>query len=498
MPPYRKKNTDNSKPYASIIEKSPIGFALMDESGRIIEWTPAQEALLGVKHDKALFKAVWEVFHQEELKPKIDQLLNNEEMEQFIFESKHSLPNGKIIFLKSYFYKMNLKGQLFIGNYNIDITESKKTSSILRESEEKLRAILDNSDQVFILVDTDLRILDYNTIAKQFVKTIFREELKKKQYLTFNHQAEDFIDNIKRSLKGKNISNEKCFKLASKSEYWMEYRISPVFDSNKNISGAFFNAFEINKTKKAEREIKNALDKEIELNELKSHFISTVSHEFRTPLANIILNTQLIEKKSLLYKDNKIAKGFKRIYNSIEYLVNMLNEISLISKDQSAKLNFNPSTIDIDGLIHEIIEQIKSLKSDNERIHFTNKIKDLNHVMADKDLLSHIFQNLINNAIRYSASEKPVTCILDKEKEGYFSFTVIDQGIGIPEEDIKYIGEPYHRGANVGNIKGTGLGMSIVKRCLALHKGDMEIQSEVNKGTAIKVIFPVNPHSKNK
>ncbi len=501
----RQRLEKNEEKFRNIIAKSPIGFVLVDETGKIIEWNEAQAELTGIKPVEALEKYFWEIvdaFHPDENKDEIRQRLRditrtlllpslgNGQKSEITRERKIKFIDGHEKYLQSLFFAIPAPGGVFIANYNMDITESKNTSEAIRNSEAISRAFINNSEQVFILLNNQLEILDYNRITREFGKAIFHKTIKKK--VSFASNKTPFREEMEQALKGRKVTGEFTINING-NEQWMEFCVTPVYLQASKIFGIVFNAFDITNTKKAEIEVKKTLDKEKELNNLKSQFISTVSHEFRTPLANIILNTQLIEKISLLNKNEKIGKSFSRIYNSIEYLVNMLNEVSLISKDQSGKLIFTPSSVNPEELCLDIIEQVKSLQENPGRIKWQNNAPGVKKAFLDKDLFSHIFNNLLNNAIKFSPKDKPVSCTLDKPTNHSIQLTVKDEGIGIPKNEMKYIYEPYHRGTNVGNIKGTGLGLSIVNRCIELHDGKIEIKSKPDQGTTARVSFPLKP-----
>lgn len=238
------------------------------------------------------------------------------------------------------------------------------------------------------------------------------------------------------------------------------------------------------------------IEKEKELNLLKNRFISVISHEFRTPLTGIKSGVQLFERYGDTWDKEKKQKFFDTIYNSIRFTSMLLDDISIIGKDENGKMNYAPALCSIEEICHQALDDIRAVFGESVVIHFSSKPETIK-TLADETLLRHILNNLLSNAVKYTGDLKQIdftATIENKEESGGKSqiivFTITDNGIGIPEEDIKYIFEPFHRASNAEPIKGTGLGLSIVKRCVEMHGGSIEIKSILNKGTTIVVKIP--------
>jgi len=241
--------------------------------------------------------------------------------------------------------------------------------------------------------------------------------------------------------------------------------------------------------KEAETALHHMIEKEAELNRLKTQFITTVSHEFRTPLAAISSNIQLIELYADKWPKEKKEESYLRIQKAIKELIALLNDLSAIAKDQSGKLKINLTTFGLAAFCQELIKDTAALFETNVNIRFDFN-SGVTQVVMDKDLLRHIFINLLSNAVKFSDPGEPVTFEVSDTKEGRLLFKIEDKGIGIPTEDSENIYEPFHRGNNVAAFPGTGLGLSIVKRCIEMHQGSLQIQSELKKGTTVTVILP--------
>jgi signal transduction histidine kinase len=235
-------------------------------------------------------------------------------------------------------------------------------------------------------------------------------------------------------------------------------------------------------------ERQKVIEKEKELNLIKNRFISVISHEFRTPLTGIKSSVQLFERYGDKWDTEKKQKFFNTIYNSIRFTNLLLDDISIIGQDESGKMSYNPSLCAIEEVCQQAFDDIKAVFGKSIMINFWAKPGSIK-TLADETLLRHILNNILSNAVKYSGNEKQIdfSVIIDNDK---IIFTITDHGIGIPEEDLKYIFEPFHRASNAELIKGTGLGLSIVKRCVELHEGSIEIKSAIDKGTTVIVKIP--------
>lgn len=245
---------------------------------------------------------------------------------------------------------------------------------------------------------------------------------------------------------------------------------------------------EIQKQKEYEMMLKMALEKEQELNELKTRFISTISHEFRTPLTSIFSSTELIERKAKGSQEIKYFDYINRIKKSVDYLTKLLDEVIVINKAESGKLNFEPETMDLKEFCEEIVEEaeitFKELHNFIRNYNLDNK-----KYLLDRKLLKFIVSNLISNACKYSPNGGNIELNVSSDETDLI-IKIKDEGIGIPEEDREHIFEPFNRSKNSINIPGTGLGLSIVKRSVDLHNGEISFTSDVGNGTQFIVKIP--------
>jgi signal transduction histidine kinase len=238
----------------------------------------------------------------------------------------------------------------------------------------------------------------------------------------------------------------------------------------------------------AKEEVSLSLEKEKELGQLKSRFVSMASHEFRTPLSAIQLSTVLIEKYSAQQGNANIAKHIAKIKNAVNNLTGILNDFLSLEKLEAGKVEPVYEDFDIVKFSEEIIEEMQMVAKQNQMIVFQHTGIERT-VKLDQGLLKNCIINLIGNAIKYSGENTFIefnTEIADKQ----LVITVKDNGIGIPENDQKHLFEAFFRAHNTGNIPGTGLGLNIVTRYANLMNGKIKFQSTVNKGTSFTISFP--------
>ena len=246
--------------------------------------------------------------------------------------------------------------------------------------------------------------------------------------------------------------------------------------------------------REAKEEVSISLEKEKELNQMKSRFVSMASHEFRTPLSSVQLSTSLIEKYAEPYDNINIAKHVNKIKNAVGNLTNILNDFLSMERLEAGRVEPTMETFDLVKLSEEITEEMQVLaKQDQSIIYQHTGLKS--SVNLDQNLLKNCLINLIGNAIKYSGENTFIefnTEITDDQ----CILMIIDNGIGIPESDQAQLFEPFFRAHNTGNIPGTGLGLNIVLRYATLMNGTLKFESTINQGTKFTLSFKMNEQNK--
>jgi len=222
-------------------------------------------------------------------------------------------------------------------------------------------------------------------------------------------------------------------------------------------------------------------------NELKSRFVSMVSHEFRNPLNVISVSAQILERSGDKWSIEKQKEFLQRIQTASRKMTNMLDDVLLIGKASVGKQDFNPAPHELTKFCSELVTEIQLGSRNTHKIVFTSQEQYI--VDVDEKLLRQILNNLLSNAVKYSPQASTIHFELAYQA-GEVIFKIKDQGIGIPLEDQKQLFESFHRANNVGNIPGTGLGLAIVKQSVDLHGGKIAVESEVGLGTTFTVTLP--------
>ncbi len=259
----------------------------------------------------------------------------------------------------------------------------------------------------------------------------------------------------------------------------------------KQIFNCVYIGRDITIRKKAEAEIRQALEKEQELRALKSSFISMASHEFRNPLSGILVCADVLIKTSEKLDLEESQFYLNLIKESALNMQYLLEDVLVLSKTESAQQKLDLQSFSLAGFCHQVIEAL-AISYQNRVINLIVTNNNL-EICADQKLLWHILNNLLSNALKYSADDKAVDLEV-VQQENTIILEIRDRGIGIPPEAQKNLFESFYRAGNVGDIPGTGLGLAIVKRAIDLHQGTISVESKPELGTNIKVGLPINPN----
>lgn len=235
-------------------------------------------------------------------------------------------------------------------------------------------------------------------------------------------------------------------------------------------------------------ELSEAFDKERQLNEIKSRFVSMASHEFRTPLSTVLSSASLLAKYTASEDQDKRNRHIEKIKGSVRHLNELLEDFLSLGKLDEGKVDINVHELNLQELVQETIEELKGLANKEQVVYlqYTGSVI----IESDKKLVKNVLINLISNAIKFSTAEKPIfiNCTIDEKSA---TISIKDEGIGISEEDKEHLFTSFYRAKNATNIQGTGLGLHIVKRYLELLHGEISLESELNKGTIITFNIPV-------
>lgn len=384
----------------------------------------------------------------------------------------------------------------YIGIQN-DITERKQ----LEDERNYLSKIFDDSlNEIYVFDKKTLKFINVNYGARKNMGYTL-DELKE---MTPVDILPDFTNKKFKNLLGslvKNIDQKIEFEAIHQRKNGSTY---PVF---VNVEMAVFGDREVfiaiilditeqrNYTKELEdtvalrtAQLEKALEKEKELNQLKTKFLTLVSHEFKTPLSTILTSTILLSKYSSQIQEEKRDKHIKTIKDKVEYLDNILNDFLSIEKLETGKVNYKISTFMLSKVLNEVIYNANMILKTGQQIKYPENIEDIS-LTQDQKIIELALSNLVHNAIKYS-SEHTVVDIDIKQGASDTTFVIKDCGIGIPEKDQKNIFNRYFRAENAITIQGTGIGLNIIKSHIENLGGAISFKSKENEGSSFKFSIP--------
>lgn len=377
--------------------------------------------------------------------------------------------------------------------------EMQATLTQLGESRQKLQGIVDTALDAVIRVDSGGFIVGWNTQAQMIFGWSAQEAVGRSLHTTIiPHQHRDaHLEGMARYMSGapSRVIDRRIEITAlhqSGREFPIELAITRVSldDPSKFEFCSFIR--DITQRRLAEEEIQTSLEKQKELNQLKSRFVSMASHEFRTPLATILSSTELLSHYYDRLPVHERTGLFDSIWVAVKRMTKMLEDILVIGKDEEERLECKPALVAVDALCKSIVQDLRTeLDNAGSLQHSMTFSPCGQEVQAylDEKLMRHIFGNLLSNAVKYSPGGGEIRFEVACDATG-FVFKVIDAGIGIPEADLPRLFESFHRATNVGNIPGTGLGLAIVKRSVELHGGTIAVRSQLGRGTEFRVCLP--------
>ena len=265
--------------------------------------------------------------------------------------------------------------------------------------------------------------------------------------------------------------------------------INQLLNINKKLE------FEIQERKSAEdalrekeKALRKAYEREKELNNLKSRFVSMASHEFRTPLSTILSSAELIEAYNEMGQDAKRVKHILRIRSAVNNLTSILNDFLSLSKLEEGKVISQPMEFVLNDFCDDLLEDILPLLKPGQKVITSEEIRNT-VIFLDHKILKNILLNLFSNAIKYSEQDKSIYFEFFMDDK-MLHFSIRDEGIGIPAEEHEYLFTRFFRAHNVENIQGTGLGLNIVKRYLELMEGIIQFESTLGVGTRFQISLP--------
>lgn len=278
----------------------------------------------------------------------------------------------------------------------------------------------------------------------------------------------------------------RSFEITFQNSYYVLNAVPLIEDNGEEIQQILVVERNITRQKKADEDIRKALEKEQQLGELKSRFVTMASHEFRTPLSTIASSATLIGKYAQEEQQQKRDKHIQRIQSNVKHLTNILNDFLSLGKLEEGQVGNEPQNCDLPAFCADLCEEMETVFLKSQSIDYVHKGNPIAYI--DSKLLRNVLINLLSNAIKYS-KEGQVIYLETEVSEHCTSVIVRDEGIGIPSEDLPHLFTRFFRATNTGNIQGTGMGLNIVKKYLDLMGGRIEVDSQMGQGTSFLLYF---------
>lgn len=345
-------------------------------------------------------------------------------------------------------------------------------------------ALVERAVDGMIVIDETGRVLDLNISARAILgKTLY--EALNKPLAELLPAAAELIERI-RSLG--TTRKELAVQQAGRVCYY-ELNLSAIHRYDGRRVGSLVVLHDITERKQAELQLQEAYQKEAQLVQAKSRFVAVASHSFRTPLAALQSSAQLLETYYERWPEQKRKEHLRRIGQSISLMNQVLQRMLAYEEMQSGKYVPQPVEVDLEQLCQRAVRELET-GADRPMFAFVNHTSQKITALQDEDLLHLVVVNILSNAFKYTPPEKSVR--LDLWVDGPEArIEVRDEGIGIPAEDLPHLCEAFFRGSNITNQPGSGLGMLIVEKALQLINGRLQVESQEDIGTLVRVTFPL-------
>ncbi|HAZ45414.1 MAG TPA: hypothetical protein DDW76_35120 [Cyanobacteria bacterium UBA11369] len=477
--------------YQELFDFAPDAYIVTTESGKILQANIAAEKLLNVRRDRLIGKPLLVYIPSQERREFLHQLhllQNGEEIRDWEIQilPRHGAENPVPETLCSAVPILDAQKQVVGMRWMLRDISDRKQAQQLMQKLFLLDQILCASDAQILLCDRNGKFLYASPNAARTLGVSQTDILGKTfQDLSFSSEIVEILDAQRQEvlIAKKPITAELSLPTAAGIKYF-EYTIS----LSNSIDAVVVDFKDITKQKQAENEINKALEKQTEINELKTRFISIISHEFRNPLNKIFLSADLLKNYNDRWTQEQKKQQLNYILSAAKQTKRALDDLLLVNQAETGKLKFQPGLLDLEKFCRQIVEEMQATADKEQTITFTAQ----GHTSAclDEKLLRPVLTNLLSNAMKYSPSGSNIEFDLICEN-GEAILQIKDSGIGISPADRAKLFSSFYRGSNVGKIEGIGLGLSIVKQCVELHGGNIAIESEVGVGTKVTVTLPL-------
>lgn len=458
------------------------------------------EYFFGCSKDTYISKGLYwnELIHPDDylsVEKQINEIINNKSKGEFFYRIVTPVGETKMLLEKITVAvdSNDIADKIYI--VKSDYTSIENAEQNLIESERKFRFISENITDFISIIDIDGRFM-YASPSSENVIGYTSEELIGKNSIYIIH-PEDISTFIEEALE-KTVFDKNEIRLQYRinkkdgSFNWVETYFKPIVDNNNQTTSIICNTRDVTEREQLMKDLQQALQKERALNELRSQFVSMASHQFRTPLTVIQSGVELMQ----IYlegipeqKQQPFKKQFKKIESEVLRLQDLMNDVLLLGRADAKRTPFNPTHSNLLQFCKEFIESRYNNQLPDNRKVVLYTFGTVTEVFFDSKLLDHTLENIFSNAYKYS-EEGNIKMTLTFN-ENMVTIAIQDYGIGIPENEIENLLQPFYRASNTLEFEGSGLGLSIVNEFIEKHGGKISVESKINEGTTVNIQLPI-------
>jgi PAS domain S-box-containing protein len=348
-------------------------------------------------------------------------------------------------------------------------------------------SIWEHAEAIIFVTDASGIIKMYNSAAERQLGYKTQDVVGKQSPILFMEGGQESYQTlINKAIEGLNNEGELTYIRQNGDQFPVSQTFTAMRNEEQAVEGFLCVALDISERKQAEVELRSALEKEKELSELKSRFVSMASHEFRTPLSTVLSSAYLISKYEAKEDHVKREKHVQRIISAVNTLTDILNDFLSVGKIEEGKIQVRYAEFDINKYLQQTTNELEGLLKKGQSIQYIHEGAET--LILDPSLLKHILLNLLSNAIKFSP-ENSVIVLHSNLNNSCLTIQVKDQGCGIPMADQAHLFQRFFRAANVTHIQGTGLGLHIVNKYTELMNGVIHCLSEEGQGTTFELKF---------
>lgn len=483
---------ESEQKFRQLVKAAPVAIVISNDAGHITLINDQAEQLLGYTAAELLSEPVEilvpETVHKQHIEYRHKYMAASATLQEQVAIELFARRKDRTLFpVEIKLSHVETADGLMVMSFITDISERKTAEQALREQRDFLQLVIDSIPDFIVVKDQSGRFQLVNQRTADMYGVSATTLIGRSEADIHPNQQE--LDRFQSQDQHALVSGQPLFIAEDHfGDRCYQVNIIPLKNQAERFDRLLVVGSDITERKHAEEVLQQALQKEKELGELKSRFVSMASHEFRTPLTSIMVLTETLSNYRHKLTDEQIAQRLHKIQDQIGHLKSIMDDVLQLARIQARRMEFNPTVVDLNDLCSSVVEEFQSQPATAQRLRYTYDA-GIPPVHLDQRLMRQLISNLLSNALKYSDGDKPVDLNLT-----YTNDTVVlkvrDEGIGIPSADLKHLFQPFHRATNIGTISGTGLGLSIAKESADLHGGTITVESQVGLGTTFVVTLP--------